>query len=359
MPLLDRQKREAQIGVIRVGTSTKAARGRKPVRLDRFRFTSRSEVAIRQIAELFGGEPRPWVDGAPTTGQFEVISHRNEIAVATPPGGMLTQDYELWVKGSRQRLCDSQTERLTEPRPCPCAAEERRVCKPKSRLRVILPDVPGGGTWGLSTVSGNAADELAGVAETLDKLALRGVTLPAVLRLEMRVTFPTPEERVDYPVVVLQMTNSFRELAEIAAGGTSGALMLPPPSREMAAITARRASDATPPAGVSYDVHGPAAAPTPNSVGGKLGDSNEAAPTVGASPADGWVPPRDAEHLAAMVEVCPPSLAWIAEMQDKAARAGWLDAWVASEKYSGDALIRLREVFEHRADEIRSEDGRG
>jgi hypothetical protein len=332
MPFLDRQKREALIGTIRVGTSVPATKGRRPVKLDRFRFTSRSQIAIALIAEIFGGEPRAWVDGAPTPGQFEVISNRNEIEVAVPPGGMLTQDYEAWDKGVRKRLCDSVTERLHEPRPCPCAEEGRRLCKAKSRLRVILPDVPGGGTWGLSTVSENAADELAGVAGVLDQFALQGRILPAVLRLEMRVTL-TDKERRDYPVVVLQLTQSPRELAALAAGAGAGMVMLPPAPPQMAAIEARRA--ATPPAGVPV----PAAAATPSP-----GPS---------TPAAGWERPRDAQHLARMVEACPSSLTWVGEVRAMAERADWMDAWV--ETRFSDAEARLSEVFAWRTDEITEE----
>jgi hypothetical protein len=344
MPFLDRQKRETLIGAIRVGTSVPATKGRRPVKLDRFRFTSRSQTAITLIAEIFGGEPRPWVDGAPTPGQFEVISNRNEIDVAVPPGGMLTQDYEAWDRGVRKRLCDSVTERLHEPRPCPCAEEGRRLCKAKSRLRVILPDVPGGGTWGLSTVSENAADELAGVAGVLDQFALQGRILPALLRLELRVTL-TDKERRDYPVVVLQLTQSPRELAALAAGAGAGMVMLPPAPPQMAAIEARRA---TPPAGVP--VAAPAAA-TPSPVGSNPGGASPA--PAPSTPVAGWERPRDAQHLARMVEACPPSQQWVAEVRAMAEQTDWMDAWV--ETRFSDAEARLFEVFAWRADEITEE----
>lgn len=329
MPLLDRQRRDSLIGTIRVGTSTPGQKGRRPVRLDRFRFTSRSRPAIEMIAELYGGTARPWEDGAPTSGQFEVITHTAEILVAVPPGGMLTQDYELWVKGVRKRLCDSETERLKDPQPCVCAAERRRLCKPKSRLRVILADVPGGGTWGLSTVSGNAADELAGVAETLDRLALRGTVLPAALRLEQRVTF-TDDERLDYPVVVLQLVQSMRELVALTAG-EPGAVMLPPAPARLAAIEAARR---TPPAGI------PVSAPA-------------AGPVQPATPPGGFERPNDATHLARMVEASPLNMAWIDDMRERARLAGWLEEWVDT-RFS-DAMSRLREVFDWRTAEIRGE----
>jgi hypothetical protein len=349
--LLDRQKREAKIGEIRVGTSRQGQKGRVPVRLSTFRFTSRSEDAIRTLAELYGGEARPWTDGAPTPGRWELISRKDMIPVAVPPGGMLTQDYEHWVKGVRLRLCDSQTERLQTPRPCVCAAEGRdavsRLCKPKSRLRVMLPDVPGLGVWVLSTVSGNAADELAGVVEMLERHALAGRVLPAELVLEQRFTL-TQEARQEYPVVVLRLPPTLRQLVELAAGMAAGQIMLPEAPPQLAAIEARRG---TPPAGVPVPAP---VAPTPSPAGSTLGGSNAGPGPVGPStPAAGWERPRDAQHLARMVETCPPSLTWVGEVRAMAERADWMDAWV--ETRFSDAEARLHEVFAWRTDEITEE----
>jgi Recombination directionality factor-like len=325
--LLDRQARGAEIGRIRLGTSTAAPKGRKPVKLDRLRFTSRSKPAITRIAALYGGEVREWVDGAPTPGQWEVITHAPEIPVAVPPGEqVLTQDYELWVKGVRKTQCDGQTERLRELRPCLCAAQSRRLCKPYSRLRVILPDVPGGGTWTLATQGSNAADELAGVARLMQAYADRGSILPAVLRLEQRVTM-TDEGTNRYVVPVLQLSQSFRELAAQPAGTVA----LPPPPANLAAIEAAKP-----------------ALPAPVAAGDvAVVDAEVVSPST---PPGGFERPRDATHLARMIEECPPNLQWVTDVRGRAEKAGWLDEWVDT-RYS-DAMARLREVLDWRTEEI-------
>lgn len=350
MPLLDRQIRGAEIGRIRIGTSRPGEKGRQPVKLDRLRFTSRSRQAIDAIAALYGGTARPWEDGAPTPGQWEVITTVAEIPVAVPPGEqVLTADYELWVKGVRKRLCDSRTERLVEQRPCLCSAEGRRSCAAYSRLHLILPDVPGGGTWGLYTKSENAADELAAVATLMQQYADRGSILPAVLRLELRMTV-TDQGVKRYPVPVLQLTQSFRELAGMA----SGTVALPPAPANLAAIEAARPT-------VQVVDHSPA--PTsdirgdliPGDVTPPVDVQEQAQPVP--TPPGGWVAPKDATHLARMVEESPADLEWIDGIRDRARRAGWLDEWVDT-RYS-DAMARLREVLDWRAEEIKRGDARG
>ena len=343
MPLLDRQIRGAEIGRIRIGTSRPGEKGRQPVKLDRLRFTSRSRQAIEAIAALYGGTARPWDDGAPTPGQWEVITTVAEIPVAVPPGEqVLTADYELWTKGVRKRLCDSRTERLTEQRPCLCADEGRRLCAAYSRLHLILPDVPGGGTWGLYTKSENAADELAAVATLMQQYADRGSILPAVLRLELRVTV-TDQGVKRYPVPVLQLTQSFRELAGMA----SGTVALPPAPANLAAIEAARPT-------VQVVEHQPVLESAPDAPSPAPESGTVAAPST---PPGGWTPPRDATHLARMVEESPADLAWLDGIRDRAQRAGWLDEWVDT-RFS-DAMARLREVIDWRADEIRKENDRG
>ena len=144
MPLLDRQKRAAEIGIIRIGTSKPRSNGpgRTPVKLDRLRFTSRSEVSIRAIAAEYGGEAREWVDGAPTPGQWEVITKAREIPVAVPPGELVLDAwYEMWTKGVRGRKCDGEREQLSgKPCMCPSDALARcelakvgQACRPHSR----------------------------------------------------------------------------------------------------------------------------------------------------------------------------------------------------------------------------------
>lgn len=321
MALLDRQKRAAEIGVIRIGTSkpNNAGTGRTPVKLDRLRFTSRSETAIRAIAEAYGGTAREWADGAPTPGQWEVITTAREIPVAVPPGALVVDAwYELWVKGVRERKCDGQTEQLGD-RPCVCPLG-KRACKPHTRLRVILPDIPGGGTWRLNTSGENAADELAGVADTMAQYAQRGQVLPAVLRLEQRVTL-TKEGTRRYVVPKLELTQSFRELVELPAGHVG----LPP--------APVRAIEAAPSAAAPVAVEAPA--------------------LPAATPAPSGAPERP-QDVVPYVEKCG-DLKSLQSMAKQCRSLEWMDEFVTT-KYapSDDEQIELIEVFRARQAELES-----
>ena len=326
MPLLDRQKRTAEIGIIRLGTSRSRqdGRGREPVKLDRFRFTSRSQAAIEAIAGQYGGTAQEWADGAPTPGQWEVITLAREIPVAVPPGGfVLDAWYELWVKGVRERKCDGRAEQLAD-RPCLCDPANRQ-CKPHSRLRVILPDIPGGGVWRVNSSGENAADELAGVAETMEQYAARGSVLPAVLRLEQRVTL-TKKGTNRYVVPVLQLTQSIRELTAVQAGS----MELPPAPVNLRAIAAAPAAAA-------------GASPVP-----------VVAVAEPVTPAEGlpvW-PPKTPQELAAWVEKSPDQGA-LDRMARDARGSGWIDEFVDSRfaPVEGEA-IELLEVFRGRQAEI-------
>src|SRR6476646_10311252 len=92
-PLADRPRRMPEHGRIRIGQ--KVDKGR-PEKLAAFRFTSADAEAIKQIASLYGGEARPWID-APTKGQWEVFTTVNQIDVVLPPAplgdGLV---YERW-----------------------------------------------------------------------------------------------------------------------------------------------------------------------------------------------------------------------------------------------------------------------
>ena len=233
MPLLDLevQRRAVEVGRIRLGTSTpRPGGGKKPQTLEKWRFTSRSEDAVRAIAALWGGQPRPW-EGS--RGQWEVFSDVSEIPVVVPGGpAVISQQWELWDGGAVQRRCDGRYDTVSEG-PCVCAQQNRRACKPISRVGLILADVPGMGTWRLETGGMNAALELGGSAELLAKLREAGQMVPATLRLETRQS-----GRNVYPVPVLVANTTFRALATGEMVGRPIAELLPPAPVPVAAISA-------------------------------------------------------------------------------------------------------------------------
>jgi hypothetical protein len=245
MALLDRQARAQQIGKIRLGErKATSGGGERPVRLEKFRFTSPSRGAIDKVAEIWGGTVRPWEHSSGP--QWEVYTDAWEIEVVVPPFGAISQWYEMWTAGGCQRRCDGRTETL-ENRACLCPEDldvraelaRRKVpaaCKPHTRVNLILPDIPGVGVWTLESNGDNAADELGMAAQVLDMAGAGGRMVPATLRMETRKRMVRNEPR-QYVVPVLQITRTLRELA--AASGAQEVLSaLGPATGSVPAVTA-------------------------------------------------------------------------------------------------------------------------
>jgi len=196
--LADLQAQQVEVGRIRLGTSEKArsARGReynKPVKLERFRLTSRSQQLIIEAAKVYGGEPQPW---QPEHGaqQWEVIIERQSLAVIVPPDPC-SQFYEQWVAGKCTRRCNGVRELLTE-QPCPCGPDpgdkKAQGCKPTTRVSLMLAELPGIGIWRLESRGYHAATELPAV---VDLLTQAGGNLPARLEMEPRTAqIPDPRD---------------------------------------------------------------------------------------------------------------------------------------------------------------------
>ncbi|MFG1966907.1 hypothetical protein [Nonomuraea sp. NPDC049028] len=88
------QRRHWQDGRIRLGVKKISKNGKEyPSKIETFRFTSPSEEMIQGVAELYGGQARPWK--SPQGPQFEVITDAKRIPVIVPPNG-LSQNMELW-----------------------------------------------------------------------------------------------------------------------------------------------------------------------------------------------------------------------------------------------------------------------
>jgi hypothetical protein len=259
MSLLDIQRRGQQIGRLRIGQQVATDSGKmRPSRLDTFRFTTQSRPTAEAIAALYGGTIRDW------EGQFEVITKESAIGVTVPPRDeVISQWYEMWSKGGCQRRCDSQSEQISGgPCLCPHAANpadeadvaakalERsrlaslnppQACKIVTRISVMIPDLPGLGVFRLDTGSYYAAVEIGDSAALMQMARDKGVFLPAMLRIEhrSRVAGGTTKK---FPVPVLEVLATFRDLATgaIEAGGM--AAQLPPaPGEKPKAITGRQA----------------------------------------------------------------------------------------------------------------------
>lgn len=171
--ILTMKRAGAELGRIRTGSSTPHTDPKRrpvPQRSATFILSSHSKEYIERAATLYGGEAEPWTPQGSKIAQFRVITEARELRAILPPGDPLSQSNELWSGGGCQRRCDGITEQLSR-RPCLCLAEHGEgwheqpagsVCKPTSRLNVMLADLPDFGVWRLETKSYYAADAMAG-----------------------------------------------------------------------------------------------------------------------------------------------------------------------------------------------------
>jgi len=266
MAVLDIQRRGQQIGRLRIGQQVQASNGKmRPARLDTFRFTTASRTTAQAIAALYGGKVRDW------SGEFEVITGKSEIGVTVPPRDeVVSQWYEMWSKGGCQRRCDSQREQISGgPCLCPHAdnpsdadevarkALERsdlarqnppQACKLVTRISVMIPDLPGLGVFRLDTGSFYAAVEIGDSAALMQVARDRGVFLPAILRIEQRQRVAGGQTK-KYPVPVLEVLATFRDLATGAIENAGIVAQLPPaPGEQPRAITSGPAAQVKAPA---------------------------------------------------------------------------------------------------------------
>jgi hypothetical protein len=192
VPIINIQRRQTEVGRIRIGESvdtgkkTKAGQPiRRPVKLDKLRFTSPSQTLIGQVAALYGGTPARWEPQGGGAAVWEAYTDARAIPVVVPPNSV-SQWYEAWNAGLCVRRCDGQRELLKDT-PCVCPADPadrgRDDCKPTTRINLMLADVPGIGVWRLETHGFYAATELPAVAELL---ASAGGFVAARLEIEQR-----------------------------------------------------------------------------------------------------------------------------------------------------------------------------
>ena len=210
------QRRLAEVGRIRIG-ETKVSKGGKtyPSKLDRLRFTSASRNLLEQVAQAYGGEVREWTPANGGAQQWEVITDTDRVPVIVPPASV-SQYMESWSGGGCQRRCDGETE-LLSGEACICNRTEQMLCKPTTRLSVMLRDIPGLGVWRLESHGWNAAAEL---PDTAEFLARAGGYIPASLYLKPQRSVADGKTR-DWMVPALEVEGVTP--AQLLAGGSGPA----------------------------------------------------------------------------------------------------------------------------------------
>lgn len=212
MRILTLQRRLHETGNIRLGQQVVKDGKSRPVKLDRFRFTSRDRQAIEQVAKQYGGQVAQW---EPSGGakQWEVISEVKEIPVVIPTSMAFSQAFEQWRKGFCTNRCDGVRDSVRDV-PCDCDPEAPS-CQITTRLSVILPEIPGLGTWRLQSTGYYAAVELAAAVDLIESAVAAGMTVPARLILdqnEVRRLVNGKAVVYKFPLPVLDLDRSFTSL---------------------------------------------------------------------------------------------------------------------------------------------------
>lgn len=220
--ILNRQRQLAEQGRLRLGYTVPATTktGKpidKPVRSETWVITSHSREHVEHAAHLWGGTPEEWQPMGNGAAQHRVITEARAIPAILPPGDPLTQAYEQWNRGGCVRRCDGVTESFSGS-PCICLNQHgdtwyelgpKDVCTSKSRLKVLLPDMPGLGTWRMETGSFYATDEIAGMVDTLRGAVGDQILIPVTLRIEPRTRVAGGQtKQFTVPVVELRGVNA-------------------------------------------------------------------------------------------------------------------------------------------------------
>ncbi|MFD8577204.1 hypothetical protein ACFV1H_17965 [Streptomyces virginiae] len=242
------KRQAAELGRIRTGYSRPHRDPNKrpvPVKSTTFVFSSHSRDYVAAAAELWGGEVEEWTPQNQRIAQYRVISQAKEIRAILPAGDPLSQSYEMWSGGGCARRCDGEFEQKSR-QSCLCLAQfgpdwhlrtPREVCRPTSRINVMLPDLPDLGVWRLESKSYYAADAMAGGVDTVLQATEGKSMMPVRLWIEQRTRVADGETK-NFPVVMV--VPSLPKLRHALTGPLTTAAALDPSTLDRAAIEAPR-----------------------------------------------------------------------------------------------------------------------
>ena len=230
------KRQAAELGRIRTGYSRpnpNPDKGPIPVKSKTFILSSHSREYVERAASLYGGRVEEWTPNNQSTAQFRVITEATELRAILPAGDPLSQSYEFWTGGGCERRCDGEVEKISG-QACICLARygedwhersPRQVCRPTSRINVMLPDLPDLGVWRLESHSYYAADAMAGGLDTVLQATGGAGLLPVRMWIEHREIMRNGKPK-HFPVVMV--VPSLPTLRHALSGPISTAAALDP-----------------------------------------------------------------------------------------------------------------------------------
>lgn len=190
MPMLDIQRRHAEVFRIRLGDSvptgeknddgTPKMRPRKLT--DSMRVTSPNRSVVEAFVAVYGGEVSAWEQ------QWQAFLPVTALPVMILPGQSISQWWELYKKTVCERRCDGVTESLSG-QPCKCPADitvrmqTKGACRPMTRVNLVCPEVAVVGAGSLVSHGMIAAETLPQSVAVAEAALARGLMVPAVLRV--------------------------------------------------------------------------------------------------------------------------------------------------------------------------------
>jgi hypothetical protein len=249
--IMTMKRQAAELGRIRTGYSRPNPKpdGKPiPVKSKTFVLTSHSREYVERAAELYGGRVEQWTPQNQSVAQWRVITEATELRAILPAGDPLSQSYEFWTGGGCERRCDGVTEQLKR-QPCVCLARfgedwhersPKQVCRPTSRISVMLPDLPDLGVWRLESHSYYAADAMAGGLDTVLQATEGKSLMPVRMWIEHRQIMRDGKPK-HFPVVMV--VPSLPKLRHALSGPISTAAALDPSSLDRRAIEAAPAAE--------------------------------------------------------------------------------------------------------------------
>lgn len=240
------KRQAAELGRIRTGYSRPNPKpdGKPiPVKSKTFVLTSHSREYVERAADLYGGRVEQWTPQNQTVAQWRAITDATELRAILPAGDPLSQSYEFWTGGGCERRCDGEFESIKR-QPCVCLARfgedwhersPKQVCRPTSRINVMLPDLPDLGVWRLESHSYYAADAMAGGLDTVLQATEGKSLMPVRMWIEHRQIMREGKPK-HFPVVMV--VPSLPKLRHALTGPISTAAALDPASLDRPAIEA-------------------------------------------------------------------------------------------------------------------------